>query len=185
MNFKDAAGIIMKEIGSVIKKVEEKEVKNFISSILDAEKVFVTGAGRVKLMMQAFAKRLRHLGLESYVVGETTVPAIGKCDLLIAASGSGETLTTVDVARLAKKQKGKLVLITASPGSTLKRISDLTVRIPCSTKYHLEGEFISRQPMTSLFEQSLLVFCDGVTMMLKEQLKISEKEMWRIHCNLE
>jgi 6-phospho-3-hexuloisomerase len=185
MKFQELREEVCEEIRLVLSKVEENEVEAFIDHILKANRLFFIGVGRVMLMLQAFAKRLKHLGLDSYVVGETTVPGIQKGDLLVAGSGSGETLTTLNVARLAKKHQAKVALITSSPNSALKELSDLSVRIPAPTKVHLLGEISSKQPMTNLFEQSLLIFCDGVSMIIQDKLNVSEEEMWKIHVNLE
>lgn len=143
------------------------------------------GVGRVMLMTKAFAKRLKHLGFDSYVVGETTIPAIERGDLLVVASGSGETLTTVTVSRLAKEHQARIALISSSSNSTLKKISDVSVRIPCPTKLHLPNEIQSKQPMTNLFEQSILIFYDCVSIIIQKKLNVSEEELWKIHTNLE
>ena len=166
-------------------KVDSEEVESLVNIVLGSKKVFVIGVGKVMLMMQALAKRLKHLGLDSYVVGETTTPGIQKGDLLLAGSGSGETITTVNVARLAKKHGAKICLITSSSDSTLRQLSDASVRIPCSTKLNLPGEIISKQSMTTLFEQCLLIFGDCVSMIIQKKLNISEEEMWKTHANLE
>lgn len=51
--------------------------------------------------------RLMHLGLRSYVVGETSTPAIEIDDVLIFESGSGETgaLTIMVKKHLKLEQK--------------------------------------------------------------------------------
>lgn len=185
MKFQELKEDIFKEIRFVLNKIDENEVEGFIDHILKANRLFFIGVGRVMLMLQAFAKRLKHLGLDSYVVGETTVPGIQEGDLLVAGSGSGETLTTVNVARLAKKHQAKVALITSSPRSTLKELSDVSVRIPAPTKVHLPEEISSKQPMTNLFEQSLLIFCDCVSMIIQDKLNVSEEELWKVHANLE
>jgi len=185
MSFQKIQEEICDEIRFTLSKVDEREVEIFIDNLLDAKKLFFMGVGRVMLMTKAFAKRLKHLGFDSYVVGETTVPAIQRGDLLVAASGSGETLTTVNVSRLAKEQQARVALITSSLDSTLKRISDLSVRIPCPTKLHLPDEIQSKQPMTNLFEQSILIFYDCVSIIIQEKLNVSEEELWKIHSNLE
>ena len=185
MEFQKLKEGVCQEIRFVLGKVEEDEVEAFVDDILKADRLFFIAVGRVMLMLQAFAKRFKHLGLDSYVVGETTVPGIQKRDLLVAGSGSGETLTTVNVARLAKKYRAKVALITSSSRSTLKGLSDVSVRIPCPTKLRLPGEIPSKQPMTNLFEQSLLIFCDCVCMIIQDRLNVSEKEMWGVHANLE
>lgn len=185
MKFQKLKEEICEEIRFALSKVEEDEVEALIDHILKANRLFFIGVGRVMLMLQTFAKRLKHLGLDSYVVGETTVPGIQKGDLLVAGSGSGETLTTVNVARLAKKHQAEVALITSSLRSTLRELSDVPVRIPCPTKLHFPGEISSKQPMTNLFEQSLLIFCDCVSMIIQDKLNVSEEEMWKVHANLE
>ena len=55
------------------------------------------------LMAQAFAKRIAHLGIKTYVVGETTNPSANNKDLLIACSSSGETVSVVTIAKVAKE----------------------------------------------------------------------------------
>lgn len=185
MSFQKIQEEICDEIRFALSKVDEKEVEIFIDNLLDAKKLFFIGVGRVMLMTKAFAKRLKHLGFDSYVVGETTVPAIQRGDLLVAASGSGETLTTINVARLAKERQARIILVTSSLDSTLKRISDVSVRVPCPTKLHLSDEIQSKQPMTNLFEQSILIFYDCVSIIIQKKVNISEEELWKIHTNLE
>lgn len=185
MDFEKAKNDICREIELSLSKVDKEEVESFVDLMLGSEKIFVIGVGKVMLMMQALAKRLKHLGLDSYVVGETTTPGIQKGDLLVAGSGSGETVTTVNVARLARKHGAKISLITSSPHSTLKQLSDVSVRIPCSTKLHLPGEITSKQSMTTLFEQCLLILGDCVSMIIQKKLNVSEEKMWKTHANLE
>ena len=185
MHFHEATEIVHEEVQSCLSKVDESEVGAFIDQVTRANRIFVIGVGRVMLMIQAFAKRLKHLQFDSVVVGETITPAIGEHDLLVAASGSGETLTTITVMRLAKKHGAQVALITASNQSTAKEIADSSVRIPCPTKFHRPEETLSKQPMTSLFEQCLLFFCDCTSIMLQEGMNISEDDLWKAHSNLE
>lgn len=176
---------LLKELKIALDEVSEDEVNAFIDAVQCADKVFFIGAGRVLLISQTFAKRLIHLRIKSYVVGETTTPNIQRGDLLVASSGSGETMTTVSIAKQAKKQGAKIALPTANPSSTLGKIADLSVRIPCPTKLHLKGECSSMQAMTNLFEQSLLLFFDCVSIMIQRRLGLTEEQLWEIHANLE
>ena len=185
MNFQKLKDDVCDEIRFALGKIDENELAAFIECMLKSKTVFVIGVGRVMLMLQAFAKRIKHLGFDSYVVGETTIPGIKEGDLLLAASGSGETLTTVNVARLAKKHGATVALITASSKSTQRDISDVVLRIPSPTKLHMPDETSSDQPMTNLFEQSLLIFCDCLSIILQDKLKVTDEEMWEVHANLE
>ena len=59
-----------------------------------ARRVFLTGAGRSGLIMQLFAIRLGHLGMDVTILGLPIVPPVGPGDLFLAASGSGATASS-------------------------------------------------------------------------------------------
>lgn len=67
----------------------------------------------------------------------------------------------------------------------MKELCEFMVRIPVRTKNYLEDEIDSVQPMTSLFEQSLLLFGDVVAKMIIDERQIDMKSLWRYHANLE
>ena len=141
--------------------------------------------GRVLLSLEAFAKRLAHLGIDAVVVGEITEPAFTDKDLLVVGSGSGESLFPVAIAKKAKSIGGKVVHIGSNENSAMKEVTDLMVRIPVRTKLYKEDEISSEQPMSSLFEQALLLFGDSVSKMIVEEKQIELKQLWKFHANLE
>ena len=59
------------------------------------------------------------------------------------------------------------------------------VRIPVRTKLYLEDEIASVQPMTTLFEQSVLLLGDVIAKMIIEERQLDMKSLWRYHANLE
>jgi len=183
--FQDFKRLVLNEIDQALSPVDPFEVETLVDAILSAHRVFVVAVGRVFLVMQAFAKRLTHLGIKVDPVGSITEHPITRRDLLIAASGSGETMFPVGIAKLAKKFHAKVALITASPRSTLMDLCDLSVRIPCPTKLKLQGEATSIQPLTTLFDQSLLILCDCISMIIIKRRKIGREDLWRYHANLE
>jgi len=185
MRFQTLKDKILDELRGVLNMVCEEEINCLIDEILLAKRVYFTGVGRVLLMSRTIGMRLMQMGLESYIVGDTITPGIYEKDLLIASSGSGETMTTVNVAKRAKEHGAKIALITAHPESSLGKIADLSVKIPCPTKLHLDGEYKSIQPMSNLFEQSLLLFFDCISIIIQEKIKVTEEKMWRLHTNLE
>ena len=185
MSFQKIQKEVCNEIRFVLSKVDEKEVEVFIDNLLGAKKLFFIGVGRVMFMTKAFAKRLKHLGIDVHVVGEIVEPPITTHDILVVGSGSGETMVPVNMAKLAQKFKAKVGLITSSHKSTLKKLADVSVIIPCPTKLHLPEEPISKQPMGNLFEQSLFILCDCLTIILQKRLGIAGEKMWKTHANLE
>lgn len=176
---------ILTELSEVLGQVDPHEVEELIAALMEAEKIFTTGVGRVLLVSKVFAMRLMHLGFRAHVVGGVTTPSIGPSDLLIASSGSGETLTTYNVARMARDHGARVAAITVHPASSIGRLAQVVVRIPGPTKIKGEGEIRSAQPMTNLFDQSLYLFFDTVSILLQKRLGRSEEDMWRAHANLE
>ena len=76
--------------------------------------------------------RLMQIGLDAYVVGETTTPSVEKGDLLIVASASGETGSVCMTAQSAKKQGADLIVISSAAESTLGKIQtpDIMMNLP-------------------------------------------------------
>ena len=91
MNVKSSVRNIISEISSVMEEIDENTIEEVISEILNANKIFIVGAGRSGLVGKAFAMRLMQIGFKVYVVGETITPSMEEGDLLIAISNSGET----------------------------------------------------------------------------------------------
>ena len=185
MNFAKSRKIALRELSDSLNNISEKESEKFLGRLLKSRRIFVVAEGRSMLMLQAFAQRLRHLGKESYVVGETVTPAVGNGDLLVAASGSGKTSGVINIVKLAKKYQTTVVFITASSSPSLKKLVDLIVIVPGGPVSHLPVKTVSRQLMASLFEQTLLLFCDTICQVLRDRLKVSETQIRKNHANLE
>ena len=186
MEFEQAWKTILEEVGGALVKVDGAGVTKLIEAIESAKRVFVVGAGRSGLMVRTFAMRLMQMGLESYVAGETTTPPIGPGDLLIVGSASGETGGPVSVVRVAKSPRVRIAAITVFADSTLGELADLVVTIPAPTpKAKRAQPASSKQPMGSLFEQSLLAVLDAVILMLMEKRRLTSEEMFKRHTVLE
>ncbi len=186
MNFKEKKDIVLNELEQVFDTIDEQQVNQMVDMICEANQVFVVGVGRVLLMMQAFEKRLNHLGIDSYYVGEINEPAITENDLLIVGSGSGESLFPLAIIEKAKKFNAKTIHLGSTQTSSMTPFEDLFVRIPCQTKFYLEDEISSQQVMSSLFEQSVLLLADMVAMMIVEKKGIEDiHALWTKHANLE
>jgi 6-phospho-3-hexuloisomerase len=182
---RDIYRLILREIGAALDAVDEEQVDALVAAILSSEQVFLIGVGRVMLVLETFCKRLNHLGVRTCCVGDVSEPAITARDLLIVASGSGESVIPVAIARTATRYKPRIVHIGSNPESSLKPLTDLFVRIPVKTKLKLPGELESAQPMTNLFDQTLYVLCDSVTTMIIERKGLDMESLWRFHANLE
>lgn len=194
MTIRKAMTDILEHINQVAESIRLEQVRGFVDAMIGANKIFIYGAGRSGLVGKAFAMRLMHLDFNVYVVGETITPAFEPGDLLIAISGSGETKSIVDAAEIAKKQGGKVVAITSYANSTLGTLSDVVVEIPGRTKADIPTDYIARQmltkykwiaPMGTLFEDSTMIFLDGVIALLMATFQKTEKDMKKKHATLE
>ncbi|MBH0231360.1 6-phospho-3-hexuloisomerase [Halobacillus yeomjeoni] len=183
--YTEATKQITEEITSSLSNVDSEQVDQLLEEINKAEKVFFVGVGRVLLSLQAIAKRLAHLGVQTYVVGQITEPAITDKDLLIVGSGSGETQFPLIIASKAKQYNARVAHIGANPDSSMSEYADVFVRIPVSSKIDAPGEVHSQQPMKSLFEQSLLLFGDSLALMMVNKKNIELQSLWEYHANLE
>jgi 6-phospho-3-hexuloisomerase len=176
---------ILTELTQVLAAVKDEEFLAFERALLGGRRIFVTGQGRTGLALRAFAMRLMQMGIESFVVGETTTPPITPRDLLVAASGTGRTATTTLRVRQAKELGAPVVLLTAHPETELSRQVDLVVTIPAATRLRLQDEVPSRQFGGSLFEQALFLFLDATTQALVASGEVTISEMTERHANLE
>ncbi|MBO4358309.1 MAG: SIS domain-containing protein [Erysipelotrichaceae bacterium] len=186
MNYQEARDTVLQELNTVFEAVDPNQVDQMAEMIINAEKVFVCGVGRVLLMMQAFEKRLNHLGIDACYVGEINEPAITDKDVLIVASGSGESVVPVAIVKKAKTFNPKVIHIGSNPDSSMTPYEDLFVRIPCRTKLDLPGEISSEQIMSSLFEQSILLLADMTALLIADKKQIIDLHaLWRKHANIE
>lgn len=176
---------ILKEIDEVFLKVKEEDIKKIIGAISNANRIFIDGKGRSGNTMKNFGMRLMHLGLETYVVGETTTPSIREGDLLLIGSGSGNTHSLISHVEKAKLTGSKIALMTINPDSKIAMNSDYLLIIPAySPKLRLKGTK-SIQPMANLFEQVLGLTGAVIVMELMKKMQKTSGEMFLNHANLE
>ena len=192
----DMMRLMASRVRGIANAISDGEVEGLIREILRAKRVYVMGAGRSGLVAKAFAMRLMHLGLTSYVVGETVTPALNPGDLVVVFSGSGETKTVADIAESAKGIGGRLCLITSKRDSRIGRIADCCVVIESQrdTVGEETAEFEIRQmmgkhksfaPLGTLFETASVIFADAVISRLMEIKEINVEALRGRHVNIE
>ncbi len=192
---KNSIKAIIGNIVSAEEFLDEESIDKFENIIIESENVFVTGAGRSGLVAKAFAMRLMHLGLSSYVVGETISPAINEEDCIIAISGSGETNTIVSAVKIAKNRSSKVLVVTSYPESTLGQLADSCLLVKGRTKKEVDdenymkrqinGNYTSLTPLGTAFELTTLVFLDAIVSELMEKMHQTESDLKARHTVLE
>ena len=185
---------LTQKIEEQLHTIDQKSIDQFVESLINTKRIFIAGAGRSGLVAKAFGMRLMHLGFTVYVIGEVITPAINKDDLLIIVSGSGQTLSVVVAARIAKKKGVKVVGITSNPDSDIGKISDVIVQIKGRRPDDAKRDYEARQlignhepltPLGTLFELSAMVFLDSIIDELMLRYQKSEDELRKLHADLE
>jgi len=178
----------MLEIGAHIKEVSSEvnaeSIEEMIDILLNSEKIFVVGAGRSGLVAKMFAMRLMHLGLDVFVVGETITPALDEEDTVVAISGSGETSSTIEIAKITKEENASLIGITSLGESTLTNLADSTVMI----RDVFSDSIINQRsiaPLGTLFELTSTVLLDSIISEMMDIMGKTEEDLMEKHATLE
>ncbi len=181
-NFKATLVEIADNIQKLTDIIDDQEIKGITNLIHYCRMTFVYGAGRSGLVGRTFAHRLMHLGLKGCFIGDTITHRFTNQDLLIVISGSGETVSSVALAKKAKEIGGKIVLITSKPESTIGRIADITLNLQSKTKVEKAKTLA---PYTSLFDTAAFAVLDSIARVLMDELKIDEEFIHQRHATVE
>lgn len=176
--------LVLDEVSGAVRSVDPDTLAVSAELIEHADRIFVFGQGRSGIALRAIGMRLMHLGLSVHVVGETTAPAIGPGDVLIAASGSGTTESVVRAADRAAAAGAAVIAVTTAAESPLARLAARTVRIDAAVKTD-HGGSSSAQYAGSLFEQAVLLVGDALFHALWQRSGAAAEELWTRHANLE
>ena len=173
--------LVVEKITSILEATDDSyDVK--LTELLDsAKRIFISGAGRSKLVGNFFAMRLVHAGYDVSVVGEIVTPSIKAGDLLIIISGSEETEQLIAFTKSAKKIGASIILISAKESSTIGDMADAVFQIGRSEQY---GKVFG-MPMGTVFELSTLLFLESTVSHIVHEKGIPEEVMRERHANLE
>jgi len=188
--------LIVSEISNILSNINNKQTDNLIKQIILAERIFLVAIGRVNLSLQCFGKRLSHLGFKIELVGSLTEKPATKKDLLIVASGSGESIVPLHISKKAKKIGCKILHVTSAKKSSIRKLADYIVELNAPTKKtkiivkdslsdSASKTKTSIQPMSTLFDQALHIYGDIVSVQIIEKLRLNKINLWKNHANLE
>lgn len=178
----------IEEIRQVLMQLNDTQAVALAEEIIQAKRVFLTGAGRSQLAVRGFAMRLMQIGLTAHMVGDTTTPSIRKGDMLLVVSGSGETEGSVRTARKAKSIGAKVGLVTIVPASSLGQLADNILVLPAkSTKVKSEDAANTVHLGGSLFELSAMISLDFLVNVIVDKMNLSDPNavLMSNHANLE
>lgn len=172
---------IIDKITSILAATSDNFACQLTDMLDNAKRIFISGAGRSKLVGNFFAMRLVHSGYEVSVVGEVVTPSIKKGDLLIIISGSGETEQLIAFTNNAKKIGADIMLISSKAESTIGDLADGVFQMGNTDLY---GK-VRGMPMGTIFELSTLIFLEATVSHIIHDKGISEEKMRERHANLE
>lgn len=165
------------ELVALADAVDEADLAALRDAVLDARRVYFTGAGRSGLVARAVAMRLMHIGLASFAVGEVATPGIAAGDLLICVSARGSGSITAQ-ATTAREQDAGVAVITTAVGTPLTDLAGWTVVLP------VRNGVATEQHAGTLFEQGALMLGDVLCRAVQTALGVPTAELDRRHANL-
>jgi 6-phospho-3-hexuloisomerase len=168
---------IIKNIEEVLSVDQCANVEKMVDLITKAKKIFIYGVGRSGLVGKAFAIRLVQMGLKVFFIGETITPIVEKDDMVIIISNTGETMSAIQTANIARRVGSTVVAVTSNDHSKLAHATNLVICL----KPKKDDKNESLAPLGTLFEASVFLFLDGLVALLMEILGKSETDMRRMH----
>lgn len=174
--YKDTLGELVRCICESAESVDPRSLDVLADLILSKKTIFVYGSGRSGLVGQYFAVRLVQLGLDVHFVGDMTTPIIGEDDLTLLISNTGETMSAVQTANIARRIGSHVVSVTSSKSSKLAHASNsvIILKVPKGT----DGSIL---PMGTLFEDAAILMFDSLIPELMRRRGLTEDDMRKKH----
>ena len=163
-------------IQEAVCSVDEDKQGKLIDSILEAKTIFIYGSGRSGLVGQLFAVRLVQIGLDVHFVGDMTTPIIGKDDLTILISNTGETMSAVQTANIARRIGSKVISVTGNSSSKLAHASNMVIELK-----HDSAKDSQYAPLGTVFEDAVSIFFDSIVPCIMKKKGINENDMRKRH----
>ena len=180
---------ILNELNDLSERINPEELDSMAELLYTTHKnggrVFLAGAGRSGCVVKAFTNRLMHCGLTVYLLGDITTPPIKENDLLFALSGSGMTTQLINYANKAISCGAKVATITLQKEGTIGKMASAMVLLPGTTRFNDDTGTVSIQPIGNCFEQLAWLTCDGIVILLKNKLGLTNEDLIAHHANLE
>ncbi len=172
----ESAEYILESIEYSFDNLNCESIEKTVELLTSANNVFVYGSGRSGLVGRTFAMRLMQLGLESFFIGETITPAVKPGDCVFFVSKTGETQTAIQAAEIVddRVENSDIIVLTASPESTLAKLGDVVIPLKAIDNIEKNRKLA---PLGTIFEDTAMIFLDGLIAVLMEELDESEEDM--------
>ncbi|GHN25075.1 MurR/RpiR family transcriptional regulator [Lactobacillus delbrueckii subsp. lactis] len=171
---------LSKNIVDLGRSIDHKELKQAVELIDKARVVFIAGEGASGLAAEDFFDKLIRSGKEAIFIKSSHISLEGitnitKNDVLVIFSYSGMTQEPLLMAKQARKNHAKIVLITREKTSPLRQISDIVISLPTNEKLLRFGAVNSL--FSEMFASSLLYLSliSPKLNKLKEKMEITQE----------
>lgn len=181
--FKDAFMMILSVSEEHVEKMLIEQKRNILAAVsmlreamVKGNRIHITGMGRSKLAGMIVGELLKLLGYPTSIIGDFLSKPVKKGDIVIAVSASGWTTTTCMVVEEAIRRGAKIIAFTATKGSKLDRLSDISIYVPGKSAAE-ETSYIIRQlagrhktpltPMGTIPETNTILIGSGLVKMLE------------------
>lgn len=152
---------------------DKERLENFVNLLLNSKNKLIVGlgAGRMGYSLQSFVMRLSHMGFNSYMIGDTTLPRIDSDSIALVNTSSGETPSIKLYVEQCKNAGVYVVAITSNPQSSIAKLADIKVTVPAID---------TNQLMKTVYEQYSFLLFDYIA---GEILKLSELDITWVEQN--
>ena len=183
--FQKHFAVIFHENRMLLEQLEDSALVDFIQALRSVRSVFFSAQGRASYILRCFCMRLMHLGFPVYFCGDTITPALGRGDLLVVLSGSGETSWTLEAVRSASSHHARTFGILGKADSAIGRLVDRCIILPGTSKLRRSDEPPSLQMSGSLFEQAAFFFLEAVVLELSRERTEAGEDLLAKHAVVE
>jgi 6-phospho-3-hexuloisomerase len=177
MEAENPSQYILKHIEDVLSQDYDNELNEMINLITSSKKIFIYGVGRSGLVGKAFAIRLVQLGLQVFFIGETITPIVEEKDTVVIVSNTGETMSAIQTANIARRVGASVISITSKKNSKLAHAANLVLCL--APKRDESRETVA--PLGTLFEASVYIFFDVIIAKVMNSLSKREDDMRKRH----
>ncbi len=128
-----------------------------VTALLNARQIAIFGMATSGVVAQDFMQKLVRIGKIAYAYADphlqiTTAASLGKRDVAIAISYSGETPETIDALNCAKEQGCTTISMTQFSSCTLSRLSDIALFASPLEEGMKRGDMASRLALLHIID---------------------------------
>jgi DNA-binding MurR/RpiR family transcriptional regulator len=142
-------GFTVDNIRGLEQVIDVQALDRAVEAIIGAGRIVIAGIGASGVVATDFQQKLARLGLFALYSPDSDMQVVQACslgreDAVIAVSYSGESGDVLKVVREARKNGTAVIAITRIGGSSLSRLSDISLNVPSNESLFREGATISR-----------------------------------------